>query len=315
MGGRAAQFLGRDDLVGHGLHHVRAGDEHVARVLHHEDEVGHRRRIDRAARARAHDDGNLRDDARGLRVAPEHLGIAAERGDALLDARAARVVQADDRHAVLHGEVHHLADLLGMRLRQRAAEHGEILAEHIDRAAVDRAPAGDDAVARIFRLFHAEIGAAMRLVGVVFLEGALVEQHVEPLARRQLALAVLRVDALLPAAETGQVTAGRSHHVGKPDALLGRSCKHRQAERTLEEIKRHRSRAEPGPQRQPQPDDDESRHGQRHRVEGDRDLRRQGQQDRAGYSHEAGDGQLFGPGGGQGGIKGQGGRSVDPGIA
>ncbi len=37
----AAQFFRRDGLVGHRLHHVRASDEHVARVLHHEDEVGH----------------------------------------------------------------------------------------------------------------------------------------------------------------------------------------------------------------------------------------------------------------------------------
>jgi hypothetical protein len=35
----------------------------------------------------------------------------------------------------------------------------------------------------------------MRLVGVVFLEAALVEQQFEPLARRQLALGVLHVDA------------------------------------------------------------------------------------------------------------------------
>ena len=86
-------------------------------------------------------------DARGLHVAPEHLGIAAERGHALLDARAAGIVEPDQRRAVLHGEVHHLADLLGMRFRQRAAEDGEILAKDIDRAAVDGAPAGDDAVA------------------------------------------------------------------------------------------------------------------------------------------------------------------------
>ena len=43
VGDRAAQFLLRHDLVGHGLDHVGAGDEHVAAVLHHEDEVGHRR--------------------------------------------------------------------------------------------------------------------------------------------------------------------------------------------------------------------------------------------------------------------------------
>ena len=93
----AAQFLGGDHLVGDGLHHIGAGDEHVARVAHHEDEIGHRRRIDVAAGARAHDDADLRDDAGREHVALEHLAVAAERGDALLDARAAGIEQADDR--------------------------------------------------------------------------------------------------------------------------------------------------------------------------------------------------------------------------
>jgi hypothetical protein len=50
-------------------------------------------------------------------------------------------------------------------------------------------------------VFHAEIGAAMGLVHVVFLERSLVEKHFEPFARGQLALGVLRVDALLAAAK------------------------------------------------------------------------------------------------------------------
>jgi len=41
----------------------------------------------------------------------------------------------------------------------------------------------------------------MGLVHVVFLERALVEKNVEPFARGQLALGVLRVDAVLAAAE------------------------------------------------------------------------------------------------------------------
>ena len=44
-----AQFLVGDVLVGDGFHHVRPGDVHIAGVAHHEDEVGHRRRIDVAA--------------------------------------------------------------------------------------------------------------------------------------------------------------------------------------------------------------------------------------------------------------------------
>ena len=46
----------------------------------------------------------------------------------------------------LTGQVHELVDLLGEHLAQGAAEDGEVLGEHEHLAAVDRAPAGDDAV-------------------------------------------------------------------------------------------------------------------------------------------------------------------------
>ena len=115
---RAAQFLGRDDLVGDGFHHVRPGHEHVAGVAHHVDEIGEGRGIDRPARARAHDDRDLRHDAGSLGIAAEHFGIAGQRIDALLNARAAAVIQPDHRRAVFHRHVHDLADLAGMRFRQ-----------------------------------------------------------------------------------------------------------------------------------------------------------------------------------------------------
>ena len=193
----AAQFLGGDDLVGHGLHHVRAGDEHVARVAHHEDEIGHRRRIDVAAGARPHDHRNLRDDARGDDVALEHLAVAAERRHAFLDAGAAGIEQADDRRARLHRHVLDLHDLLRVRLRQRAAEHGEILGEDEHAAAVHRAPAGDHAVAGDLGLLHAEIVGAVLDEHVELLERVLVHQELDALARGQFAALVLRLDAAL----------------------------------------------------------------------------------------------------------------------
>ena len=84
--------------------------------------------------------------------------------------------------------------------RQRAAEHGEVLAEDEDQPAVDRAVAGDHAVARDLLLLHAEIGAAMLDEHVPFLEGAGVEQQLDALAGGELALGVLGVDAALAAA-------------------------------------------------------------------------------------------------------------------
>ena len=88
---RAAEPLEVDLLVGHGLHHVRPGDEHVARAVDHDDEVGDRRRVHRTAGARAHHQRDLRHDPRRQRVAQEDVGVAAEADDALLDARAARI--------------------------------------------------------------------------------------------------------------------------------------------------------------------------------------------------------------------------------
>ena len=198
---RAAQLLGRDGLVGDGFNHVGTGDEHVTGVLHHEDEVGHGRRIDVAAGARPHDHGDLRDDAGRQHVAQEHLAIAAERRHALLDARAAGVEQADDGCAVLQRHVLDLGDLPGVRLAERAAEHREVLGENIDDAAVDGAPAGDHAVAGDLGLLHAELGAAVFDVHVELLERVVVHEQADALACRELAPLVLGIDAHLPAAQ------------------------------------------------------------------------------------------------------------------
>ena len=188
---RAAELGRRDLLVRHRLHHLGPGDEHVRRLLDHHRKVGHRRRVDRAARARPHDDRDLRDDARRLDVALEDVGIPGERGDALLDPRAARIVEADHRRAELDGAVHHLADLLGVRLGERAAEDGEVLREDEDATPVHRAVARHDAVARRPVVLHPEVDAAVRLQHVKLAERAVVEEERQPLARRQLPVAVL----------------------------------------------------------------------------------------------------------------------------
>ena len=196
----AAERLHRHVFVRHRLHDVRPGHEHVRRAARHVDEVRDRRRIHGAAGARTEDRRDLRNHARRERVAQEDVGVPAERDDAFLNARAAGVVEADDRRAVPHRQVHDLADLLGERLGERAAEHGEVLREDVDEPPVDAAVAGDDAVAVVLLVLEAEVRGAVDDEPVELDEGALVEQEVEPLARRQLALGVLRLDALLAAA-------------------------------------------------------------------------------------------------------------------
>jgi hypothetical protein len=142
----------------------------------------------------------LRDHAGRDDVALEHLAVAAERRHAFLDAGAAGIEQADDGRACLHRHVLDLDDLLRVRLGQRAAEHGEILGEGEHGAAVDGAPAGDDAVAGNPAVLHAEVGRAVLDEHVELLERALVHQQLEPFACGQLAALVLSVDSRLAAA-------------------------------------------------------------------------------------------------------------------
>ena len=88
-----------------------------------------------------------------------------------------------------------------MTFGQRAAEHRKILTEQKYQPAVDGARSGDHAVTGYFLRLHAEIDAVMLDVHVDFLERTWVEQHVDAFACGQLALAVLRVDTLLSAAQ------------------------------------------------------------------------------------------------------------------
>ena len=128
-----------------------------------------------------------------LDVAVEDLAVGGQGVDPFLDARAPRVVQADDGGAHTHGVVHDLADLLGVGLPQGAADDGEILAEDEHLAAVDGAVAGDHPVTRVALVLVREPAAA-DLEDVELLERALVQQQFDALARGQLALAVLILD-------------------------------------------------------------------------------------------------------------------------
>jgi len=215
---RAAEFLHRHLFAGDGLDDVRAGDEHLAGLVDHDDEVGQRGGVHMATRGGTHDQRDLRDDARCFDVVVKDVAVQAQRDDALLDPRPAALVDADDRAAVLHREVEHLDDLLAVHLAEAAAEHRRVLAEDADVAAVDGAVAGDHAVAERPVLLQPEVRAAVPGQRVEFDERVLVEQRQDALTGRQLALGVDLLDRLLANGvqrflgallEVGQLPGGR----------------------------------------------------------------------------------------------------------
>ena len=97
VGHGATELLQSHLFTGDGLDHVGASDEHVAGVVHHEDEICHGRAVDRTTRAGSHDDGDLRDDARGLHVAAKDAAVRIKRHHAFLDARAGAIIESDHR--------------------------------------------------------------------------------------------------------------------------------------------------------------------------------------------------------------------------
>ncbi len=204
VGHGSAELVFGDLFVGDGLDDVGAGDEHVGRVLDHEDEVGDGGGVDGSSGAGAHDGGDLRDDAAGERVAEEDVGVSGEGHDAFLDAGTAGVVEADDGSADAHGGVHELDDFGGVGFGERAAEDGEVLREDEDETAFDASVAGDEAVAEELLLLHAEVGAAVRDHLVGLFEGAFVEKELDALTGRHLALLTLRCYAGFASAGLGE---------------------------------------------------------------------------------------------------------------
>src|SRR5208282_3910866 len=186
VGHGAAELLLRHLFVGHVLDDVGAGDEHVGGVASHENEIGNRRGVDSAARTRSHDGAELGNHATGKSIAQENVRVAREGSYALLNARAAGIVQADEGSAVAQGEVHDLADFLRIRFGERAAKHSKILREDVDQAAINAAKAGDKSIAHGASFRGAKIDAAVAHKFIEFLEGALVQQKVNAFARREL---------------------------------------------------------------------------------------------------------------------------------
>ena len=85
----------------------------------------------------------------------EDIGIRLKRSRALAHARAVAVGHQHDRGAGLAGQLENLDDLLRLLRADGAVHHGEILRDHVHRAAIHRAGARHDAgVALKHRLLH-----------------------------------------------------------------------------------------------------------------------------------------------------------------
>jgi hypothetical protein len=143
------------------------------------------------------------DHAAGERIAQEDIRVPCKGGNPFLDTRAAGIVQANHRSAIAHGQIHDLANLLGVGLGERAAEHGEVLGKHVDETAIDAAKARDEAVASGAVLLSAEIHATVADKLVELFKSAFIEKQMNAFAGGKLTSLVLALAAFRAATGLG----------------------------------------------------------------------------------------------------------------
>ena len=124
-----------------------SGQEHLGLVGDHDRPVGEGRRVGGRAGAWSEDQRDLRHLVAGLDVEGEDAAAAVQGVDAVVDARAAGVVDVDDRVALVDGEALSVHHRLGEDRADRPGAHRRVVTDHDDGVAAGQAPSGDDAAA------------------------------------------------------------------------------------------------------------------------------------------------------------------------
>ena len=164
----SAEFFRGDNLVSHRLDHIGSGDVHIGGALHHEHKIRQGRTIDRSSGTGPHDGRDLGHDPRSLGVTPKNLRIAAHAGDALLNARAARVFEPDHWHSRLDSQIHHLADFLRVGFGETAPKHGEVLGKQIHWPTIDQGVTSHYAVPQDLLFPHSKVRATVGHIPIEF---------------------------------------------------------------------------------------------------------------------------------------------------
>ena len=196
----AAELLGGDDFAGRGAHQGRPAEKDRPLPAHDDELVRHRRDIGAARRARAHDQGDLRNAGRrqpGLIVedAPEMLAVGK---DLVLrrQKRPARIDQIEAGQPVVAGDLLRAEVLLDGHREIGAALDRRVIGDDDAFAAHDPPDAGDDPGRRHLAVIHAEGGELRQFEK----RRPRVEQCAHPLARQQFAAREVPAPRRLPAA-------------------------------------------------------------------------------------------------------------------
>ena len=139
----------------------------------------------------------------GLNVAVKDVGIPTQADHAFLNAGSTRVVEANHRCSIVHGQVHHPANLLRMGFGQRAPQNGKVLTKNVNQTAIHPPITGHHTVPQELLLVEPKKVGPVGHQHSQLLKSAFVEQQGYALTGGQLALSVLDLDALFSSTHAG----------------------------------------------------------------------------------------------------------------
>ena len=196
----AAELLGGDVLPGRRLHERRSADEDRPGPADDHGLVRHRGHVGAAGRARAHDDGDLRDaERRQPRLVEEDAAeVVAVGKDLGLEREecAARVDEVEARQAVLARDLLGAEVLLHRERVVRAALHRRVVGDDHALPALDDPDSGDDAGRGRVAVVELPGGERVQLEE----RRPRIDEAVDPLARGELAARAVALRCLLAAA-------------------------------------------------------------------------------------------------------------------
>ena len=187
-------------LTGHRLDHAGASDKHLS-IAGLNDEVSQRRRVGSTTGAGAGDDGNLRHQTGQQHVIVEHLAIAREGINTLLNAGSTRVIDKDERRACVSTSLHHGSHFVRLGFTGGTTHHSEVLRRNVSRAAEDGTRTSHHTVSGRIGLIHAEVCGAVGGKHASLLERTFIHQGVDTLAGGELAALMLFVNLVLAATD------------------------------------------------------------------------------------------------------------------
>ena len=200
---RAPEIFGRHFLSGRRFDERRPAEKDRARTPDDDGLVRHGRDVGAARRARSHDGGNLRDplrrhprlveeDASEMVAIGKHLGLQRQE-------RAAGVDEVHAGQTVLQRDVLRAHVLLDGDREVRPALHRRVVGDDDHFAAGDAADAGDESGPGRIAVVHVERRERRELQK----RRTGIEQPIDPVADRQLALLAMPFDVLRAAALAG----------------------------------------------------------------------------------------------------------------